>query len=852
MTTLAWRMLFQRPANVVATFLALTLAVLIATSCGVLLESGIRYHGTTSAYAAAPVVVATTDLRITDGSGEDADTESYPIPVRAPLPPTLPASISRLPGVRAVISDTALPASLVTSGQPRDAGRSVQLHPWSASALTPYSLSSGRAPRAAGEAVVSDPLAAQTGDGLGHRIDLVLPGRRLSVTVVGTAQPSPPSGDHDPDIFLSDAQATSLAGGTVQVIGVLPGPGTPTARLAAEVRGALGTTADRPDGAHPSVFTGSGRGQAESLDVGEARQFAIALSSVFGGCTLLIAVLVIAGCIGLSTRQRHRDIALLRAIAATPRQVRRLVVRETVLIAVLSAAVGIWPGLLGARWLRTQFITRGIVPADFGLHVSWLPPLVAASSGLLIAVAAAWVASLRPSRTRPSQALAESAVERRGIGPVRALLGLIALAGGVVLAVVSGSIGGDSAAAISVGTVFTLVVAVGLLGPLVVGVTAAVTAPLLRLFGVTGRLAAATTATAAARLATVLTALVLAVGLGGSLWFVQASESHVAAAQSRAGLIADDVVAAPSAGVSPNLAKALRATPGVRAATGLTRTTWITAQDGGTDYTLQGVDPAGVDDTLDLGVTQGSLSALHGDTVAVDTLTARALHLRIGSHLAGWYGDGAPGSPRVVAIYRRGLGFASLTMDRSEVAPHTTGFDDVVLIRLDAAHPASTSALRRTVDRLAPGATVAAARTYQAELDQELAANAWSQQVITAVLVLYAVIAAVNSLVMYGLGRRRELAVLRLAGTTRRQIRRMVALEQVVLIGATLAVGIAVAAATLVPMVQGITGTATPYIPAAGWAAVIGGVIILGGLATALPLRRALSGDPITNMGVRE
>lgn len=856
MTILAWRMLLQRPANAVATFLALTFAVVIATGCGVLLESGIRYHGTIAEYAAAPVVVATTDLSISDGSGKHADTEGYPLPERASLPPTLPASIAQVPGVRTVIADSTVSAVRIPSaGQRQGADRAVELHPWSAAAMTPYTLSSGRGPRAAGEAVISEQLARQAGDRLGDELSLTLASGHLTARVVGIARTPNGTTASASEVFLTDAQAASLADGAVQVIGVLPQPGASTRQVATAVGHLLASSADgahRADGAYPQVFTGARRGHAESLAVGEARELVIALSATFGGCALLIAVIVIAGCIGLSTRQRHRDIALLRAIAATPRQVRRLVVRETVLIAVLAAAIGIWPGLIGARWLRTQFMARGIVPDDFHLHVSWLPPLVAAAAALVIAVVAAWVASLGPSRTRPSQALTDAAVERRGIGPVRALLGLIALAGGVTLAIVSGSIVGDSAAAVSVGTVFALVVAAWMVGPLLVGAAATLAIPLLRPLGVTGRLASANTRAAAVRLSTVLGALVLAVGLGGSLWFVQTSQTHVASAQSQAGLLADNVVTAPVGGLPPALAGALREVPGVRAATGLVRSTWITAKYGGTDYTLQGVDPTGLVDTVDLDVTEGSLTGLRGDTVAVDTLTAQALHLHVGSHLPGWYVDGTPSDPRVVAVYRRGLGFADLTMDRAQVTPHTTGFDDLVLLKLDRSHSAADATLRRTLTRLAPDATIVSNRTYQAQLGQDVVQNDWSQRVITDVLVIYAVIAALNALVMYCLGRRRELAVLRLAGTTRRQLRHMFALEQAILLGTTLAVGIAIAAATLLPMVRAITGSATPYIPPLGWAAVIGGVVILGAAATALPLRRALRGDPITNMGIRE
>jgi putative ABC transport system permease protein len=404
-----------------------------------------------------------------------------------------------------------------------------------------------------------------------------------------------------------------------------------------------------------------------------------------------------------------------------------------------------------------------------------------------------------------------------------------------------------------VGTVFTLVVAVAFLGPLLIRGAALVSAPLLRMVGVTGRLAASTTATSASRLAGVLGALVLAIGLGGSLWFMQTSAEHVAAQQFRAGLVADWVVTSSRPGLLPSIATTLRTTPGVRGATGLVRGTWLTAQDGGTGNSVEGLDIADVANTVDLDVTSGSLTALRGNAVAVDTLTAQALHLHVGSHLSGWFGDGTPEDPVVVAVYRRGLGFAPIAMSREALAAHTnSGLDDSVLISRDPTHPASISLLRRELAQLAPDARLLPRDAYRGQLDAELVQNAWLNEVVTGVLVLYAIIAALNTLVMYGLGRRREFAILSLAGTTRRQVHRMVTLEQTILLGLALVIGVAIAAATLIPMVKGTTGSSTPYIPTFGWIAVLGGVVVLGTLATAAPLRRLLRDRPVASIGLRE
>jgi putative ABC transport system permease protein len=53
-------------------------------------------------------------------------------------------------------------------------------------------------------------------------------------------------------------------------------------------------------------------------------------------------------------------------------------------------------------------------------------------------------------------------------------------------------------------------------------------------------------------------------------------------------------------------------------------------------------------------------------------------------------------------------------------------------------------------------------------------------------------------------------------------------------------------------MVNGITGSATPYIPLSGWVTVIGGIIVLGDVATIVPVRRVLRTQPVEAIGIRE
>ena len=376
MTRVAWRMLTQHPIWAVATFAALLYGAAVLTACGVLLESALRYHGVPQHYAAATAVVAATDLTVAQGSGEDLSVEGYPLPEGGWVSAALAGRIAAVPGVRRVVPDVAVPVQLAKASGSAAAMLGASGHPWSAAALTPFALQDGAPPTSAGEVVLDAASARATGTRPGQAVRLVGPDGVHTFTVTGIAQGPPTLGE--PIVFFTDAQAMGLAGHpeAASVLGVIADPGVRAGALAAAIRAVLPAHAAAAQGVFPSVYTGTDRGLAESPAVANGKVLIIAVSSTFGGCAFLIAILVISGTVGLSVQQRHRDIALLRAIAATRSQVRRMLLTETLVLAVAAGAAGVWAGLASANWLRSQFVSQGFVPGSFALHVSWLPPAV--------------------------------------------------------------------------------------------------------------------------------------------------------------------------------------------------------------------------------------------------------------------------------------------------------------------------------------------------------------------------------------------------------------------------------------------------------------------------------------------
>src|SRR4051794_38388361 len=520
------------------------LVALIASSALVMagampLQAALRTHPPVERYAGAAAVVSGQQI-----VGSDHD---VPLGERARVDSALAARVAAVPGVRAAIADVSVPARL--------GGRATVAHGWSSAALTPYALSAGRAPAGPDEAVTGYPAA------LGARVRMASTAAARTVTVVGVARPRRAVG-HEPAIFVSDREATRLAGhpGRVDAIGVLAAPGFDAARLRAVSGAAV-------------VLTGAARGRAEHPDLQEARTTLIAVTASFGGLALFIALLVVASTMGLSIQQREREIALLRAVAATPGQIRRMIAWEAAIVGLVGSVAGIWPGAILGRALADGLVRHGIAPAYLSVSAGWLPIAAAIGGGVTAALLAVLAAGRRAARVPPTHALTDAAVEPRLLGPGRVIGGLLALAGAAPLFAVSATTRApDTAAATSEMTALFLVAAVGFLGPIVARVAAAVLGPpLARLSPVGGFLASANLRTATRRFSSASTPLMLTVGLSCTLLFSSSTIDHAVTQQRHAGVTSDLAVTGP--GLPAAALADVRAVPGVRSAVALTPTT---------------------------------------------------------------------------------------------------------------------------------------------------------------------------------------------------------------------------------------------------------------------------------------
>ncbi|MGH3278396.1 MAG: FtsX-like permease family protein [Trebonia sp.] len=812
MLVLALSTLRFRKSGFAGAIIALFLAAAMVGACGMLLETGLSGAIPAERYAGTPVVVASDQsAQRTELHHGKTKVKSKPFGDHVWIPAATGTRLRSLPGVRAVVPELRFPAYVVAGGRPvpGPGGTPSLGHAWTSAALTPFTLSSGAAPRAPGDVVVDAGLAHRAGLVVGSRVTIEATGLPSAYRVSGiTAQTL--SGQSA--LFFSPGQARRLAGhqGEVAAIGLLPRAGTSSSALAAEARAALAGTG-------AIVYAGDQRGPLEFPDAARARTMLISMAGVVGGTALLIAIGVVAGTFALSVRQRYREIALLRAVAATPRQVRKMLGREALVVGLLAGVAGSAVSIGLASWLRERFVAAGAIPDILHLSVGPYPMFAAVAATLAAAWVAARVAGRAVTRIRPAEALAEAAVERSATGATRLLAGGGLLAVAIILTVVlSGLTAKPAATPVVLLTALLWVAATTLLSPVIVAMVArTLGVPLGAASCASGYLAAAGLRASARRYAAAVMPVTLMVTMTCTTLFSQSTLGHAALTQTRAATLADYALTAPEPGIPPATAASMRTIPGVAAVTEVIHASALGMALA--KYTVTGVTPRNLSQTLDVGVRSGSMNNLSGAAVAVSDGTG----VRLGETLRVWLGDGRPVSLRVVATYSRGLGLGDLIMPLGLVAAHVDDpLDDEVLVRASPGAGDLRSALTAHVNDI-PGAQLLSGTGIQAWQAARQQVNDDIQYLAMGLIIAFTLIAAVNTLIMAVLDRRREFALLRMIGATRSQVRRLARWESLVVTLIAVAAGTVISLVTLSAFARGMTGSWTPSVPAPAYLAVI-------------------------------
>src|SRR3954463_14955623 len=831
MLRISLQTLRARRATLAGAFCAIWLAVTLASATGLLMAAALGPPG--AGRLAATDAVVRADPTVTIGHGEDAERVDV-IPA-----PRLPAGIveraTAVPGVARAVGDIAFPAGAWNAqGQHLHADRADRLvgHGWDSAALTPYRLTDGRPPAGRNDVVADVRLNTR----VGAVLRVVTPAGDARYRVSGLADAGRVGDESQAAVFFAPAVAAALSGapGPVNAVGVIAEPGTSAAVLRGRLKERLGGRIEVLD-----------RGHAADADAGDPtaadRAGLIAIFGALGGIAGAVALFVVAGTFALAIAQRRRETAVLRALGATPPQIRRLIAGEALLVSLAAGALGLVAGRLFANLIVDVLADRGEVGPAFEPSRSVVPLVAALGMGVVIAQLAVFSAARRAGRIPPADALREVAIEHPRPGPVRVLTGVTCLVGGVAMSML---FSGFWAMAFAVLAGILLAMGTGLLGRWLIGIPAAVLAAPLRRLGVSGLLAGTGLAANRWRTAALATPIVLVVMLAGIQGIVESSNQGHTENVTRMRVHAPHVlVGAHDAPLPLRTAGAVSKLDGVDAVTAVMPTEIHPLAAGLGDqspWTAAGLGGARTVNTLDPDVVRGSLANVHGDDVAVSRVFADAGDLSVGDTVPVRLADTTRRTLRVAAIYDRAAGLGDVLLDPAVARRHAAVPADMALF-VAGGVDAGRSLARYASDH--PGVHSLNRSRYLDTVHASNVDGAWGVWLIVGLATTFATLALINTAAMTTTERRDEFATIRLLGGTAGHATRMVTLEMLPTAVTALGAGAAIVVIAVAGVPRGLTGfpLAVPVQLVGGLAA---GAAILGLLAAAVANRPSPRGSP--------
>jgi putative ABC transport system permease protein len=786
-----------------------------------------------AAFVVATWVIADSTAASVTASGARSDVD---VAVRGPEDHPMLTNddvrrLEEIPGVEDTTAVHAAPASLIGARGKIIPGRHLRAGTgWDDTGR--FALTTGRAPRQ-GEVALSATAATESGLGQGDSARVILAdGQDVHARIAGVFDYRTLGVEPAPEVAFAAADASALLGDHYDRIELRTTSGTAVIEAVRRTMTAPGLT----------VSTG-GQLAAESRDDATAAADSTRESLLaFAAVALLVGMFVIANTFTMLVTQRVRHYALLRAVGASRRQVRRTVLLEAATLgfvgATVGVAVGIALGLLG-MWAFTS-------PGD---PVTYSVTPVAVAIGYVVGVGvtavAAWASSRRAAAVAPVAALRTDAgpVAGRGAGP-RTVAGTALLLTGVVgVAVISGD--GLST------TERVLCLAAGVVGWLGVLLLAPVLAavvlrPLARIAGRRGgpvlRLATRNAVRDPRR--TAATSSALLVGLALVCAFATLGETMVSmsGAAVRATVPADATILRSASGSDPLGADVLdraRATPGVeRVAADRYALVGVTHDGGAGRTSVSAIEPDGFGGVLTPKIVEGSGDLRRG--VVVGTNEAAMLGVGIGDRVAFEFPGAPPVRQEIVGLIDTVEGQPLFYLDVGQAPEWFRDRITTVYATGDNARAALDTAFR---DR--PDVVVTDRETVLADEMAEFQLLLAVMYAMFGAAIVIAVFGVINTLALSVTERTREIGVLRAVGATRRLVRRSVRFESVVICGYGGVLGIVVgllfgAVMQHVMLGNPLFDVGVPYLVIL---ISLAGMVLVGVLSAMWPARRAARTD---------
>jgi putative ABC transport system permease protein len=575
---------------------------------------------------------------------------------------------------------------------------------------------------------------------------------------------------------------------------------------------------------------------------------------IFAAIALVVSTFIIVNTFSILVAQRSRELALLRALGASKRQVIRSVQLEAFVVGVVGATVGLGLGVLLAMGIRALVATLGLDLANQPLVFAPRTPVVAYAIGILVTMVAAYLPARRTGRIAPVQALRDEVALPESSVRRRLLLGIALIVVGVPLALVGLFVGGVPHNGWWVGA--------GVLAVLL-GVTAAspvIGRPFLRatgavdaaVFGPMGRLAGQNSLRNPRRTTATASALMIGLTLAFTVAILGSSAKASVDRTVHENFIGDYIVSSAfGQGFSPTITDRMQHIEGVdkvlseRYGYGLYRGS---TSDG---LSVVATAPETVGE-FDLDAVSGSVADLADGTVVLEKDWAKDHDLEVGDTLAITVPTGKKQWRVAALVHDSPLIFAPVLTTTQTLLD--SGFPDQDNYVVVFAEPGATGLQGRldAVVKDLPVVTVKDEQAFAAEQRAPIDRIIAIIYVLLVFAVVIAILGIVNTLALSVIERTREIGLLRAIGVSRRQLRLMIRLESVVIavLGAVLGVALGIVFGVTLMYALRDQGLKVIDIPFGQLVVFLVLSMLIGVLAAVFPARRAARLDVLRAIAV--
>jgi putative ABC transport system permease protein len=696
-------------------------------------------------------------------------------------------------------------------------------------------ITQGRAPTGPDEIAINAGLADRSDYKLGDSAPVLTDAPLKSYTIVGIVTfDGKKSFAGETEVFFDTATAQTVLNlqGKFSEITVAAQDGVSQSELRKRVAAVL------PD--KTQAITGVALADEQSSDVKKGLSFFNTFLLTFALIALFVGAFIIFNTFSMLVAQRTRELALMRALGASRGQVNRAVIFEAVIVGLLSSLIGLIAGVGVALGLKALFGVFGAQLPDAPIVIATRTVIASFAVGTLVTMVAAIMPARRASRVSPLAALREAATPDRSLKRQTIVGGVLLVVGAAAM---TKSLRDGGLQLLGLGTLLAFI-GIAMLSPLV---SRPITAGVGRIFArrLPGRLGRENAVRNPRRTAATAAALMIGLALISAVTVLGSSLKASVAATISGAVGADFVLNTQQTGFPDAALDEAAAQRHVREVAGVKGDGMQLCDNASCSHAKQVVVTAfpatALGDLVKITPVAGSVR-LNTGTLLVSESAAKSSKLKPGDSVTVQFARSDPEKLTVGGTYKTNQLVGDYLVDASKSKDFSSQRNLAALISVTNGN--DVPAVRKELDKALasyPNITVQDQSEFVAETQGQVNQIVTIINILLGLSVIIALLGVINTLALSVIERTRELGLLRAIGMARKQVKRMIRVESVLICSFGGLLGLVVGSIFGVALQQalksqGVTELSFPVLTLLIYLLC---AALAGALAAALPARRA-------------